>query len=189
MRKSVRHEARFTPANDRKHMESTVSTESNAVESSIAPEANANTDSAVTGATDTTAASATEGSSIGGEVLSGLLGAGIALACIVPPVIHLVAGPVGPFLGGFVAANRGKPGARGRVIIALTIGCAVAGLLAIAARVFVGLAGKNELPTWFPSSGTLAAILAGVWVYATALGAAGAAVSAALSRKEKERAA
>ena len=162
-----------------------MSTESNALESSVASEGNANTHSPVT--SDANAASAAEESSIGGEILSGLLGAGIALACVVPPVVHLVAGPVGPFLGGFVAANRGKPGARGRIIIALTIGCAVAGLLAVAARVFVGLAGKNELPTWFPSSGTLAAILAGVWVYATATGAAGASVSAALSRKEKER--
>ncbi len=162
-----------------------MSTESNAAESDIGTEAPVHTDSPVV--TDAATHAAPTESSVGGEILSGLLGAGVALACIVPPVVHLVAGPVGPFLGGFVAANRGKPGARGRFIIAVTIGTAVAGLLAIAARVFVGLAGKSELPTWFPSPGTLAAILAGVWVYATAGGAVGATISAALSNKEKER--
>ncbi|HVW26482.1 MAG TPA: hypothetical protein VHC69_14035 [Polyangiaceae bacterium] len=128
-----------------------------------------------------------EESTFGGELVSGLLGAGVAMACILPPLLHLVTGPLGPCIGGFVAANRGKPGARGRVVIALTIGTAVTAFIGTAAEVFTSLAGKSQLPSWFPSSGTLAAILAGVWIYSTALGAAGTAVSAALSRREKEQ--
>ena len=36
----------------------------------------------------------------------------------------------------------------------------------------------GELPEWFPSSSSLGLILAGVWLYATALGAAGATLGA-----------
>jgi hypothetical protein len=125
-----------------------------------------------------------EASTLGGELLSGLLGAGVAMACLLPPILHLVTGPLGPFIGGFVAANRAKPGARGRAIIAVTIGSGVAGLAGVAAFVLIGLAGRSQLPSWFPASGTLAMILAGVWTYATGLGAAGAAVSGAFARKE-----
>jgi hypothetical protein len=128
------------------------------------------------------------GSSIGGEFLSGLLGAAVAMACLLLPLIHLVAGPLGPAIGGFVAANRSSPGPRGRVIIAVTIGTAVTSLVGTLAMVLVGLAGRSQLPSWFPSSGTLAAILAGVWVYASTLGFIGGTVSAAFARKESESA-
>jgi hypothetical protein len=128
-----------------------------------------------------------EESNLGSELLSGLLGAGVAMACILPPLLHLVTGPLGPLIGGFVAANRGKPGPRGRAIIALTIGTAVTALIGTLAALLVGFAGRSQLPSWFPSSGTLSAILAGVWIYSTALGAGGTAVSAAFSRREKEQ--
>jgi protein-S-isoprenylcysteine O-methyltransferase Ste14 len=117
-------------------------------------------------------------------VSSLLLGAGVALACLLLPLIHLIAGPLGPAIGGFVAANRSQPGGRGRAIIAITIGTAVAGLVGVAATVFVSLAGKSQLPSWFPSSGMLAAILAGVWVYGCTLGAIGASISVAIARKQ-----
>jgi hypothetical protein len=128
---------------------------------------------------------ATNESSLGTEILSGLLGAGVAIACILPPLLHLITGPLGPFIGGFVAANRAKPGARGRIVIAVTIGTAVASLIGVGALVLTGLAGKSQLPSWFPASNTLAAILGGVWIYATALGAGGAAVSNAFANKEQ----
>jgi protein-S-isoprenylcysteine O-methyltransferase Ste14 len=139
---------------------------------------------------DATSAAAKPGddakeSSIGGELLSGLMGAGIAIACILPPLLHLVTGPLGPFIGGFIAANRSKPGVRGRIVIAVTIGTAVTTLVAIAAQVMVSLAGRSQLPSWFPAPGTLAAILCGVWVYATTLGAIGGTVSTALGQKER----
>ena len=127
----------------------------------------------------------TSESTLGGELVSGLLGAGVAIVCVMLPLLHLVTAPLGPFIGGFVAANRGKPGPRGRVVIAVTIGTAVATLIAVAALVFTSLVGKSQLPTWFPAGSTLAAIVAGVWIYATTLGGVGAAVSGALSHKER----
>ena len=118
-------------------------------------------------------------STFGSELLSGLLGAAVSLACLLPPLLHLVTGPLGPFIGGFVAANRGKPGPRGRVVIALTIGTAVTSIVGIVAFSLVSLAGRSQLPSWFPASGTLATILAGVWIYSTALSAGAALRSSA----------
>jgi hypothetical protein len=132
----------------------------------------------------TETAATEEESTVGGEIVSGLLGAGVAMACALIPLVHIIALPLGPAIGGFVAGNRARTGARGRVIIALTIGSAETALIGTAAAVLVGLAGRSQLPSWFPSSGTLSAILAGIWVYACTLGAIGAAVSGSFARKE-----
>jgi protein-S-isoprenylcysteine O-methyltransferase Ste14 len=123
-------------------------------------------------------------STLGAELASGLLGAGVAIACVLPPIVHLVTGPLGPLIGGFVAANRVRVGARGRAIIAVTVGTSVAGLMAVAATVLVGLAGRSQLPEWFPAQGTLTALLCGVWLYAAILATIGTAISDAFARKE-----
>lgn len=122
-------------------------------------------------------------STVGGEVVAGFLGAGIAVGCAMPPLLHLVTGPLGPLIGGFVAGNRAHPRARGSVIIALTVGTVLAGALGIGARIFIGLAGRSELPRWFPSSGMLGVILGGVWFYAAAMSTVGIAISRAFARK------
>lgn len=123
--------------------------------------------------------------SLGRELFAGLAGAGIAVACLLPiPIVHLVAMPLGPFLGGFVAGNIARPGARGRAVIAILVGSGVAGVLAIAAAVLLSFAQKDELPTWFPAKDTLAAIIAGVFLYEATMSAIGATVSVALARKK-----
>jgi hypothetical protein len=77
-------------------------------------------------------------------------------------------------IGGFVVAQRIKPGARGRAIIALALGGTLAGLIGGIAAAVVAVSEPGDLPDWFPSSGSIGVILAGVWVYAGALGALGA---------------
>jgi protein-S-isoprenylcysteine O-methyltransferase Ste14 len=120
---------------------------------------------------------------LGTEIVSGLLGVGIAVGCVLPPLVHLITGPLGPFIGGFVAGNRAQPGARGRIVIAAMIGTGVAAIIATAASVFVRLVGRSELPSWFPSSGTLLAIVGAIWVYGTVMAAIGTTVGSALSRR------
>ncbi len=123
------------------------------------------------------------------EIFAGLVGAGIAVACLLPiPIVHLVAMPLGPFLGGFVAGNIARPAARGRVIIAFMVGCGVSGILATAAAILLNLAQKDELPSWFPAKGTLIGILAIVWLYEATLSAVGATVSVALARRKQDAA-
>jgi hypothetical protein len=113
-----------------------------------------------------------------------MMGAGVALACVLPPILHFVTGPLGPLIGGFVAASRSKPGPRGRAIIAFSVGTGLAGLIGIVATVLLSLAGRNELPSWFPSSGALSTILAGVWLYGVTLAGVGTTISGAFARRE-----
>ena len=123
--------------------------------------------------------------SVGREVFAGVVGAAIAVACMLPiPIVHLVAMPLGPFLGGFVAGNIARPGMRGRAIIAVIVGSGVSGLLGIAAAVLLNVARKDELPTWFPSKDMLVAIIAVVWLYEATMATIGSTVSVSLARKK-----
>jgi hypothetical protein len=126
-------------------------------------------------------------SSFGSELIAGIMGAGIAIGCVLPPVVHLVTGPIGPFLGGFVAGNKSNPGARGQLIIAVLVGTGVAGILATGAALLMTFATPSELPSWFPSKGTLAAVIGVIWAYGAATAAAGAAVASALAKKRGAR--
>lgn len=123
-------------------------------------------------------------STLPGELLAGVLGAGVAVVCVAPPIVHLVTGPLGPFIGGFVAASHARPGARGRFVIAVTIATGLSSILAIALGVLLSFAVPSDFPDWFPSRPALAGILAGIWLYAAVLAASGAAVSNAVSRKQ-----
>jgi hypothetical protein len=126
--------------------------------------------------------------SLGREIVAGLAGAGIAVACMLPiPIVHLVAMPLGPFLGGFVAGNIARPAIRGRVVIAIIVGSGVAGVLSIFAAVLLTFAQKDELPSWFPAKGTLVAIIAALWLYEATMAAVGATVSVALARKKRAK--
>jgi len=108
--------------------------------------------------------------SIGRELVAGLIGAGVALACVLPPLVHLVTGPLGPLIGGFVAARWLRPAAPGPVLIAGTIGLCISGLGGTAAAVVAGL---EHPPSWFPSLDALIPILVGVALYGAVLGAIG----------------
>jgi hypothetical protein len=122
-------------------------------------------------------------STLGRELLGGLLGVAVALGCVLPPLVHLVSGPLGPFIGGFVASNFVKPGMRGRAVIGVTIGSGLAALGAAIATAIISFGGSSA-PSWFPSKDTIGLILVGVWVYGSALGTAGAAVSRAWANKD-----
>jgi hypothetical protein len=127
-------------------------------------------------------------SSLGGEIAAGLMGAGIALGCALPPVVHLVTGPLGPFIGGLVAGNRVAPAVRGRIVIGASIGLGLALVIGTVLTVFVSLATASELPTWFPTSaGARVAIVGIVWTYGTLLGTVGATVSGSLSRAKESK--
>jgi hypothetical protein len=96
------------------------------------------------------------------------------MACILPPILHLVTGPLGPFIGGFVAANRVSPTARARVVVALTVATALAGFVGGVLGTAASVATAGELPDWFPTSGSrIATIAAVVWIYAGTLAAVG----------------
>ncbi len=41
-------------------------------------------------------------------IASAVLGVTISVACLLPPVVHFITGPLGPFIGGYFAGNRIK---------------------------------------------------------------------------------
>jgi hypothetical protein len=125
-------------------------------------------------------ASANPSPTAGRELAAGLLGSVIAFGCVLPPLIHLLTGPIGPFIGGFIAAQQVKPGPRGQAIIAGTIGTVLGGAAAAAAALIRSSSPKG-LPDWFPSPDLFSLIVAGVFVYGAALGFAGSKLSAALA--------
>ena len=53
----------------------------------------------------------------------------VSLACILPPIIHFVTGPLAPLIGGFVGGLRVKPDKKGSVIIGLAIGILLSAVL------------------------------------------------------------
>ena len=132
-----------------------------------------------------------EPSTLAAELLGGLVGAAIAIGCVLPPVLHLVTGPLGPLIGGFVAASRINPRTRGRAIIAVTVGTLLAGAVGAVASVIAALspstpAAGSGIQNWLTgvvAGPALVSVLAIVWAYATALAAVGTAISGALSRK------
>jgi len=120
-------------------------------------------------------------SSVTSEIVGGLIGAGVAAACLLPPIAHLVTGPLGPFIGGFVAANRAGKGVRSRIVVAATLATVLAGFVGAAVLGVSSVASRSELPEWFPAQGPqIAVLVAFVWVYAAVLAAVGTLVRAAL---------
>jgi hypothetical protein len=123
---------------------------------------------------------------IGGEVVAGVISAAITLGCILPPVVHLVLGPIGPGLGGFVAGNRVGPGVRGKVLIATITGAGVGGLLTTAVTVLFHFAKKSELPSILSDPGLVYGLAAGAAGYAAVVSFVGATIAGSM-RDEKAK--
>ncbi len=125
-------------------------------------------------------------------IVGGLIGFGTALACLLPPIIHFISGPLGPLIGGFTGSytRKNTPSKGGVVSIGLVIGLGL-GLLFLLAGLFLlsstlissieqltGLALPHNLPT-----GTLIKTGLILLVYGSLLGSLGA----FLGVKVKER--
>jgi hypothetical protein len=162
---------------------STTSAESSATsaESSASAQAGASK-SALRESTEMNASALRE-STVGRELVAGVIAAAIALGCVLPPLVHFVTGPLGPAIGGYVVAHHVKPGARGRVIIAAVLGLCLAAIGAGAATAVLAFGGDKR-PDWFPSREQIGLVLLGVFVYAGALGAVGATLGARTGKAE-----
>lgn len=51
-----------------------------------------------------------------------MMGFAIAVGCLLPPLLHFVTGPLGPFIGGFAGGMRARATSRGAVAIGLMMG-------------------------------------------------------------------
>ena len=127
-------------------------------------------------------------STIVDEFVSGLFGMGIALGCLLPPIVHLVTGPLGPLIGGLFAASRAKPGGRGQAVIALTIATGFATLVGGVLLALIASSGRKQLPDWLPSQGTTVALAVGaVFTYAGMLATLGVFIGSGAASKESPK--
>ncbi|MBI4497942.1 MAG: hypothetical protein HY689_08605 [Chloroflexi bacterium] len=108
---------------------------------------------------------------IGQSIVAGLLGFGICVVCLLPPLIHFITGPLGPFLGGLIGGSRVRARGRDALVIGLTIGSTLAVVVGGAAGVVLAL-----LPLKGSPLGNVEAIAAGALVYGSALGGLGAVI-------------
>jgi hypothetical protein len=115
-------------------------------------------------------------------LLDALIGAGVAIACLVPPVVHFISGPLGPLIGGAVAGGRSRASGLSALVIGLTIGL----LLAVAVPALALLL-ETILPVRFPEDALLV-IGAIVFVYSSLLGWLGALIGAWFARGQGSRA-
>ena len=120
-----------------------------------------------------------------------LIGTGVALLCLVPPLLHFLTGPLGPFIGGAVAgANlRARTDATYALIMmsalmAVMLGAAVAAIAGPAIFI-VSLFIETETQFSLSILPTLAFLVA---VYSFGLGIVGAMLGAALKGRKADSA-
>src|SRR5687768_7542162 len=105
-----------------------------------------------------------QGTTLERALIGGLLGAGVAVACLIPPILHFVTGPLGPLIGGAFAGVRFQTTGAYAPLAGLTIGAVLALVVPL-----LGTLLQAVLPVRFP---TEALLIVGVvtFVYASALG-------------------
>jgi hypothetical protein len=115
---------------------------------------------------------------------SSAVAAGIAVLCILPPVLHFISGPLGPLIGGAIVGTRRRLLALEGVLVGIGMG-AIFGAIAILG---VGVASQwspGLLSSGLPlglSAAWLIPIL--VWAYVSLLGGSGAVIGGYLGRRE-----
>ncbi|GIW11535.1 MAG: hypothetical protein KatS3mg061_2592 [Dehalococcoidia bacterium] len=120
----------------------------------------------------------------GNPFAAGLIALAIVVACILPPILHFVTGPLGPFIGGLVAGSRVSGRPRELAIIALTVGVGLALFTGGIGGLWVAVASSlpaASAPTL--SWPVLAEVSAGLLVYGALLAGLGAALAARLKRR------
>jgi hypothetical protein len=114
-------------------------------------------------------------------VKNALLGFIICIACLIPPLIHFISGPLGPLIGGWFAGSKSKSSIDQSILIGSTMGG-----LSILPIVLASVFGPSILPIEnFYLGGSLTIILTVILLsYVTILGSIGAAIGGHMARKQ-----
>ena len=103
----------------------------------------------------------------------------VSLLCIAPPVIHFVTGPLGPFIGGWIAGSRTKSSLEQSMVIGFIMGFFMTFPVLIV--MVVSRLNVNDEAT---IDGILLILIGlGVLWYTTVLGAIGAALGGRMTSK------
>ena len=65
-----------------------------------------------------------------------LMGFGISLACLLPPIVHFASGPLGPFIGGWFAGSKHQATAGQAIVIGMLMGLIMVLPLAVVLAVY-----------------------------------------------------
>ena len=116
-----------------------------------------------------------------------LLGFGVALLMWLPPILHILTGPLGPMVGGFIGGSRARSSLAGAVGVGLLMGLFMVG--PVVGLVLVGYAIDGFLPQGVRNLLVYAGIV--VVVYTGSMGTVGAAIGGrvALRQAAQERSA
>jgi hypothetical protein len=71
--------------------------------------------------------------------LGALIAFGVSVICLLPPGVHFITGPIGPFIGGYVAGNRIRLNEGESALVGLIMGLALGGSLVLAFEYLVFL--------------------------------------------------
>ena len=112
---------------------------------------------------------------------------GVTVLLLIIPVVHFVSGPIGPFVGGFIAIGRWRSRPESAFSAGLALGFALWLLLVlVAAVVIVTLAFATGVISGGTGALIIGAVVGGVF-YITILATAGAIVSASRVKGEEEK--
>ncbi len=111
---------------------------------------------------------------------------GVTVLLLIIPVVHFISGPIGPFVGGFIAIGRWRSRPESAIAAGLVFGSALWLLLALVAAVVILILAFS---TGVISGGTgalvIGAVVGGVF-YIVILATAGAIVSASRVKGQVE---
>ena len=115
-----------------------------------------------------------------------LMALGITALLLIIPIVHFVSGPIGPFIGGFIAIGRWRNRPESAFAAGLVFGLAMWLLLAVvAAAALVILAFATGVISEGTGALVIGAVVGGVF-YVTILATVGAIVSAGRVKGEEE---
>ena len=111
---------------------------------------------------------------------------GVTVLLLIIPVVHFISGPIGPFVGGFIAIGRWRSRPESAIGAGLAFGFALWLLLAlVAAVVIVTLAFSTGVISGGTGALVIGAVVGGVF-YIVILATAGAIVSASRVKGQVE---
>ena len=110
------------------------------------------------------------------------IGCGVAVLCLIIPLVHFVSGPLSPLIGGWVAGNMAKAEAGKAVRIGALMGAMLAVPILVLPTVLGMLMPWLELPR-VTEGGLILFLFAGFLAISVVLAMAGAAVGGNMARK------
>ena len=110
-----------------------------------------------------------------------LIGFAVALAMLLPPILHWVSGPLGPLVGGFLGGSRARLKPAHAPLMGLLMG------LFMVAPLSLLIAASSVADTLLPGGlrNVLAVVAVVIVLYTTVMGSIGAAIGGALALREE----